>query len=71
MLRSSAVEGQPKPQGWCDHRTRPMTVVFTEMGCHASCQDCGPSGRSAPPRRRRSEHSSWSQERAVATDTCK
>ncbi len=44
MLRSSTVEGRPKPQGWCDHRTRPTTVVFTEMGCHASCQGCGALG---------------------------
>jgi hypothetical protein len=47
-LRSSVVEGRPKPQGWCNHRARPITVVFTEMGCHASCQSCGAVGPGCP-----------------------
>jgi hypothetical protein len=48
MLRSRAVEGRSKPQGWCDHRARSATVVFTEMGCHASCQSCGVVGPGCP-----------------------
>jgi hypothetical protein len=48
MLRSRAVEGRWRVQGWCDHRARPTTVVFTEMGCHASCQRCGAVGPGCP-----------------------
>ena len=44
MVRSSAIEGRSRVQGWCDHRARPATVVFTEMGCHASCRSCGAVG---------------------------
>jgi hypothetical protein len=48
MLRSKVAKGRSRPQGWCDHRTHPMTVVFTEMGCHASCPTCGAVGSGHP-----------------------
>jgi hypothetical protein len=48
MLRNSAVEVRSRVQGWCDHRARPATVVFTEMGCHASCPSCGAVGPGCP-----------------------
>jgi hypothetical protein len=28
----------------CDHRRYSMTVVFTELGCHARCLGCGALG---------------------------
>ena len=32
----------------CAHRRYPKTVVFTELGCHARCLDCGALGPGCP-----------------------
>jgi hypothetical protein len=49
LLRSSrALEGRSRLKGRCDHRACPTRLVFTEMGCHASCGSCGALGPGCP-----------------------
>jgi hypothetical protein len=48
MQRRNVVKANSRPQGWCNHRSRPPTLVFTEMGCHARCPNCGAIGIGCP-----------------------
>ena len=48
MLRSKPSTKQGARLGvWCDHRY-PLSVVFTELGCHARCLNCGAIGPGKP-----------------------
>jgi len=35
-------------QHGCNHRARPSTLLFTELGCHASCLSCEAIGPERP-----------------------
>ena len=35
---------RPRSEAGCDHRRCSVTMVFTELGCHARCLACGALG---------------------------
>ncbi len=48
MLRRKFLVGrQSNPRVGCDHRYH-ITVIFTELGCHARCLDCEALGPERP-----------------------